>query len=974
MPRTDIKAELQNFANLVQPKLQALGKNIQAAKAIQAEKATQFATATAAITKKITGAEELYSTLMKHLTSADSKDAKIDINRAKSFSPAQIQNVLNIADIDSTTSGISTALRGLFDVLTQITKLQNAADKIQSWLQALKDAINAAKSIQKAKATQFADATAVFTQEITPAEEIYKTLVPNIATLGDSKDTKIDIKSAGNIFTLEQIKNARRMILDSDVNESAISASLDDISTTIKQVINTIEPPLDPKTQEKILDAIIKKTKHDGRYQFLGLKYDDAVTTINHIVLPAVFSPTVNDIDLTKVFLQLPDKTRVDLSTYISNYHKSIAGDGRTMKFLDEKAAGLKTQLRSAVVMVPGDQKTLHEKVDAKQFVAMGEYKIEFQGSLEGDSLNLYYRLALVPHFDKQGKLEFFTLLEGQKISNRYVRGSQTELAVDARMRATEVADEKINQLSEATYLELLHAGVLLLTIPVAVTENKSAELYKRYLTRTFSECRERVSKGAPTVLSRGGIPQRYALTEATAATVKTRAISLRGDYSLQTDLIDAVWLNPMIVNGTDSSLLITDEKRAQYADHVLSLARPRAVKTFNSIMKNLTVSRSPASILPASVASAQPLRPFRIFNLVDITQDAKDIELCNLAKTVLGFKLYCIEVIKLQEVCEKEHKIPKTERCMKAIEFLGFLSAEAQISGWLKTEEFMCQAVAPGVRLPVAQCAEKADYLIQKMLNFFAGLNAKAQELTTDGKLEKDFFMDTLTSLISSGLIQEFNTFMREAEVIVTLLLTMTPDGEQCPVASAEIDAKQDSGANAISDKPRKEAETFKTQLLPKILGAGFVRRPMMIKTDRTVCECCGTEVSGWRPWDIPWLYHDIARHLEHIDIFKDPLKMLQDPIIVAWGESNKWLAPIVQVVYDTIKSFQLELANNNILVGSAAPVRVHALPPVPMTAVGNLLPPASVLQVPNQGVAAAASSEPAASNKIKAVKELKR
>lgn len=41
----------------------------------------------------------------------------------------------------------------------------------------------------------------------------------------------------------------------------------------------------------------------------------------------------------------------------------------------------------------------------------------------------------------------------------------------------------------------------------------------------------------------------------------------------------------------------------------------------------------------------------------------------------------------------------------------------------------------------------------------------------------------------------------------------------------------------------------------------AGFVFRPMMIKRDRCVCDACGVEVSGWRPWHNPWQHHDWSR-----------------------------------------------------------------------------------------------------------------
>src|SRR5688572_909021 len=35
-----------------------------------------------------------------------------------------------------------------------------------------------------------------------------------------------------------------------------------------------------------------------------------------------------------------------------------------------------------------------------------------------------------------------------------------------------------------------------------------------------------------------------------------------------------------------------------------------------------------------------------------------------------------------------------------------------------------------------------------------------------------------------------------------------------------------------------------------------------MMIKRDRTVCDTCGAEVSGWRPWYEPRSFHDYSKH----------------------------------------------------------------------------------------------------------------
>jgi hypothetical protein len=33
-------------------------------------------------------------------------------------------------------------------------------------------------------------------------------------------------------------------------------------------------------------------------------------------------------------------------------------------------------------------------------------------------------------------------------------------------------------------------------------------------------------------------------------------------------------------------------------------------------------------------------------------------------------------------------------------------------------------------------------------------------------------------------------------------------------------------------------------------------------VKRDRCVCETCGVEIAGWRPWNNPWQMHNLARH----------------------------------------------------------------------------------------------------------------
>jgi len=87
----------------------------------------------------------------------------------------------------------------------------------------------------------------------------------------------------------------------------------------------------------------------------------------------------------------------------------------------------------------------------------------------------------------------------------------------------------------------------------------------------------------------------------------------------------------------------------------------------------------------------------------------------------------------------------------------------------------------------------------------------------------------------------------MREAEAKVTQMLT---DNQAKFHAFREL---QRLGVQWPHSAPaRKEIE-----------GAGFVFRPMMIKRDRCVCETCLVEISGWRPWQNAWAYHDYTRHM---------------------------------------------------------------------------------------------------------------
>lgn len=93
---------------------------------------------------------------------------------------------------------------------------------------------------------------------------------------------------------------------------------------------------------------------------------------------------------------------------------------------------------------------------------------------------------------------------------------------------------------------------------------------------------------------------------------------------------------------------------------------------------------------------------------------------------------------------------------------------------------------------------------------------------------------------------IADAQTFMKEAELRVTQMLTRNP------TRFAQFRELQKKGV-AWPHMPavRQAAQQ-----------AGFSFRPMMIKRDRMVCDTCLVEVSGIRPWHDFWNMHDYGRH----------------------------------------------------------------------------------------------------------------
>ena len=180
-------------------------------------------------------------------------------------------------------------------------------------------------------------------------------------------------------------------------------------------------------------------------------------------------------------------------------------------------------------------------------------------------------------------------------------------------------------------------------------------------------------------------------------------------------------------------------------------------------------------------------------------------------------------------------------------------------------------------------------------------------------------------------------NAFMKDAESKVTAMLT---DNQARFQAFRELQRKGVQWPH--SPAVRNEVE-----------NAGFAFRPMMIKRDRCICETCQVEVSGWRPWHNPWIFHDFAKH---------------HPSFLERARSHCAHHRIALMLLDEAKSRLISSghanasANANASASLIAPHISPALPPSPA------MPAATSATAAAATAAAAATSAPASSGALPA------
>jgi hypothetical protein len=205
-----------------------------------------------------------------------------------------------------------------------------------------------------------------------------------------------------------------------------------------------------------------------------------------------------------------------------------------------------------------------------------------------------------------------------------------------------------------------------------------------------------------------------------------------------------------------------------------------------------------------------------------------------------------------------------KSQHCDVAKHLLNFFSAVSQLPGWQHVQNYIHN---PQLYIERTKSAQKGDEVAAPAFNrtliaegSMDDLQLKGQKLIRricqrmdwlldlQRKANKSFDPEFYVKVIAAdrAWAEDASSFMKEAETKVTDMLSKNPQK-----------------FHAFRELQRKGVQwPHSAALRREIERAGFVFRPMMIKRDRCVCETCGVEVSGWKPWHNAWSFHNYAKH----------------------------------------------------------------------------------------------------------------
>jgi hypothetical protein len=175
----------------------------------------------------------------------------------------------------------------------------------------------------------------------------------------------------------------------------------------------------------------------------------------------------------------------------------------------------------------------------------------------------------------------------------------------------------------------------------------------------------------------------------------------------------------------------------------------------------------------------------------------------------------------------------------------MNTFSGTAQLPGWQHVQHYIIDPPAY-VAAKGIHCSYESDNiapLLEQGRKLQERLCTQVQRLVAP---EKAATAIVYSLAADRKWIADAQKFIKEAELRVTQMLT------------------RNATRFAQFRELQKQGVAWPHGVLPRgdIEKAGFSFRPMMIKRDRCVCDTCLVEVSGWRPWDNPWLFHDYNRH----------------------------------------------------------------------------------------------------------------
>lgn len=226
-------------------------------------------------------------------------------------------------------------------------------------------------------------------------------------------------------------------------------------------------------------------------------------------------------------------------------------------------------------------------------------------------------------------------------------------------------------------------------------------------------------------------------------------------------------------------------------------------------------------------------------------------------------------ELLSLMNALEQKAKViaTNTNHVFRdaAVRLTQVLSASGQLGGWKHVEEFMTDQEAYSRKKGQNATVRGANH-------------AGANSLSTDGmeKSKIDRLSDSAENILRDAMTRakwvleiERNHTPRDSKILNRILGVLFRDSTWMTESATFLKNAEQQVSALINMNPALFAKFREMQsrgvqwphsphLRRVIERAGFVFRPMMIKRDRCVCDACGVEVSGWRQWHNPWLFHD--------------------------------------------------------------------------------------------------------------------